>query len=250
MKIIGGGMIARSFQPYIDDPQLRDVVIFASGVSDSATTAPEAYIREQTLLFDTLRACEDSGQRLVYFSSGGAIYGPRNATRTETSPTYPTTDYGRQQLLCEGAIINSGAPYLIIRLPNLVGPNQRGGQLIPTLVHQAMNGHARLFTRATRDLLDVDDSARLVVGLLHNHVAGEIVTVASGRSLPIDQIFTEICAILSITPETERIDKGDTQQFDISKLRYLLGDTLDVDALIGEDYLKRILLNYVPSLVK
>jgi len=246
MDIIGNGMVARAFTPYHHNNALDDVVIFASGVSDSSTTDDAEYRREQTLLYATLQQCAVADQRLVYFSSGGAIYGPTDHPRDERTPTYPTTRYGQQQLLCEGVIVNSGVRYLIVRLPNLVGPSQHHAQLIPALVNHALSGEATLFTNATRDLLDVDDCARLVVALLRNVPTDEIVTVASGVSCPIQAIFTIICDVLTVQPQVTHISKGDQQRFDISKMRGFLKERVQFD----DTYPKQLIHKYLPSLVK
>ncbi len=229
MKIIGRGMIARSFAPYRD--QLEDVVIFASGVSDSGENDPAAYARECDLLIDHLQQSIRDGLRIVYFSSGGTIYGSNDGLRDEQMPLYPHTQYGRQQLLCEALIRNSGARYLIIRLANLIGPDQNRSQLIPALVAQALAGKANLYKHATRDLLDITDFALIVIALLETLPpdGNDTIMVASGISLPVTELFATIQAELRTDARIQYHDRGDIQRFSIEKLRLNLHGQVHFD---------------------
>ena len=242
MEISGSGMIARALQPYHD--QLEDVVAFARGVSNSAETEAAQYEREFNLLVDTVKRCKTEGRRIVYFSSGGTIYGDFDGVRIEETVLSPTTAYGRQQLTCETMIVNSGVRYCITRLANLVGAGQNPHQLIPALVQQAVDGHAHLFKQASRDILDVDDFARLLVQVLSalKQDQSEIVNIACGHSLPVMAMFAEIEAILGKSAEIELIDKGDVQQFSIDKLQRILEGDVRFDA----DYPLSVLRKYVP----
>lgn len=246
MKIIGNGMIARAFMPY--QAQLEAVVIFASGVSNSSETDPAAYARECDLLIETLQSCKHDPSRIVYFSSGGTIYGNYAGLRDEKTPLYPRTPYGRQQLLCEALIKNSGAPYLITRLANLIGPGQNHTQLIPALVDQALAGHAHLFQHATRDLLDVEDFAPIVIRLLASLASdeNETVIVASGISLPIAEIFSQIQSELGTTADISLLDRGDVQRFNIEKLQHQLAGQVHFD----ERYPAQVVRKYVHHAVQ
>ncbi|UWX04318.1 hypothetical protein H1235_03550 [Pseudoxanthomonas sp. NC8] len=72
--IVGQGLLARAFASrYAADP---DVIIFASGVSNSLATAAEGFERERAMLVPLL----DAGTRLVYFGSCAST--PENAAST------------------------------------------------------------------------------------------------------------------------------------------------------------------------
>lgn len=64
--------------------------------------------------------------RIVFLSSGGAIYGECDGAdeSTETSPKSP---YGRSKLAAEEIVRSSGLSYGIARLANVYGPGQRAG---------------------------------------------------------------------------------------------------------------------------
>jgi nucleoside-diphosphate-sugar epimerase len=239
MKIIGQGMIARSLTPYLD--QAPDTLIFASGVANSLTTDQQAYEREILMLTDALRCCQQQNLRIVYFSSGGAIHGSTNEPRNELTPTMPMTAYGKHKRACETAIINAGVQHLIFRLANLVGAGQNPSQLIPALINQIKRGRVTLYTKATRDLLDVDDFAHLLIHLLEKKPQSGIYTVASGQSIPIVSIAEEIRDLLSLDAEFDLVEGGDEQRFDIRKLKQVLPNSLNFDV----DYFRSVLAKYV-----
>lgn len=244
MKIIGRGLTATALRPYQAD--FDDTVIFASGVSDSRTTDPAQFDREYRLLYEALQTCLKHSRRIVYFSSGGAIYGPVETPRSEATPLFPGSLYGRHKLLCEALIRESTVSYMIVRLPNLVGGRQNKQQLIASLVHQALQGKATLFAQATRDLLDVDDFARLLMQLLQTLNTSETVVMASGQSIPVTDIFDAIQAALHTQADVTLVTKGDTQAFDIQKLRRLLGHDLGFSA----GYAQRVVQKYAPLIAQ
>ncbi len=241
MEIIGHGMIARSLEPYRE--RIPDAVIFASGVANSVASDHKAYEREYSLLADTLHYCQQQNKRIVYFSSGGAIYGATNGFRSETTPTFPNSPYGRHKLLCEAMITGAEVSFLLLRLANLVGASQNASQLIPSLMRQVRNGSVTVFTKATRDLLDIEDFAHLLVCLLETNPQSALFTLASGQSIPVLAIAEEIRGLSGLQAKFELIDGGDEQRFDIGKL----SQALPLGLSFEYDYFRRVLAKYVPE---
>ena len=62
--VIGHGMIANVFRSYHDK---EDIVIVASGVSDSTHAGPSAFLREKELLINVLNT--NQGHLFIYFST-------------------------------------------------------------------------------------------------------------------------------------------------------------------------------------
>lgn len=239
--ILGSGMLATALAAYAGD--VLDAVLFACGVSDSTTADAAAYLREASLLDATIRDARGADSRLVYFSSGGAVYGPTAGLRDEGTPLRPATAYGHHKVAMEARIRASGVRYLIVRFPNLVGPRQNGAQLVPSLVRQALDGHVTIQRHATRDLLDVDDAARLVADLLRLGGEREVIQVASGVSTPVAGILDHIVRILDVRPSVDVLDAGEAQRFDERAMRTRLG---------GEPLpilpVEQVLARHVPSL--
>ena len=240
-KIIGSGMIAKSMEKHINN--ISNVVIFASGVSDSTCSKQSNYNREIKLLDETIKCCRGTDARIIYFSSGGAVYGNCDQAKKEDSLLTPATPYGHHKMFCEKLIIESGVDYLILRLPNIVGSNQNKKQLIPYLVDRAVSGHVSLLCNATRDLLDVYDFAILTASIINKVKGSDILNVATGNSVHVIKIFNEIQNLLGSNARVKLINGGEKHYFSIEKLRSIL------DVSFAENYWQLTLNKYVKQLI-
>src|SRR5690606_37125238 len=92
---------------------------------------------------DFLRVCTTLPiRRIVFLSSGGAVYGPSVSTpTTESAPTNPISSHGLTKLMVEKYIqMHSeidGLEYAILRVANPFGPGQiyqKGQGLIPAIL--------------------------------------------------------------------------------------------------------------------
>jgi nucleoside-diphosphate-sugar epimerase len=236
MRIVGSGLIARSLGPY-SSRHVR-AVAFASGVSDSE--------REHRLLNQTIAEARSLGETITYFSGAGAVYGRWDHPALEAELAEPQTPYGRHQLACEAVVAAAGVPYLITRLPNVVASSASPKQLVPNLVRQVLAGRVHVHGRATRDLVGAEDMARVVSELLDRPSGAGIMNVASGHSVPVTSIVSEICVILRIDASIEIIDIGEPQRFDTSRLRAILGR----DPFPDHGYYREVLRRYVPPLAE
>jgi UDP-glucose 4-epimerase len=79
----------------------------------------------------TMRVLEASRSagvaRLVFTSSGGAIYGETKKPAAETSASKPLSYYGVHKLLAEQYVRWSGIDHAIVRPSNVYGPDQPAG---------------------------------------------------------------------------------------------------------------------------
>src|SRR4051794_11359548 len=103
--VIGNGMVAKKFESYKTNDQF---LIFASGVSNSKNTNPEAYERELTLLKSAIK--ENQEKILVYFSTC-SIYDPGEET----------SKYVLHKKHIEQLIQKKQKQFYVFRVSNLVG---------------------------------------------------------------------------------------------------------------------------------
>jgi nucleoside-diphosphate-sugar epimerase len=164
--------------------------------------------------------------------------------RTEVGRPAPTSPYGRHKLECEEIIAASGAKYLVLRLPNVVGPAGNPSQLVPSLVAQAVAGHMVVRSGATRDLIDVDDIVQIVGALVRRGTTNATLNVASGISTPVEQLAGQIANILGVSPTFALVDGGDRQEFSIALVRSLLPSYPPFD----QDYPAIVLNRHVPAI--
>lgn len=242
VRILGTGLIAGALVPH--RAVADDAVVFARGVADLSCVDDREYRREVTALYSLIRECIKSGERLVYLSGGGAVYGPTGDCRREDTPLFPTSAYGRHQLVCESVILGAPIRSLVVRLPNIVGAPQNLRQLVPSLVQQALTGRARIQEQATRDILRVDDAAATIASLASLPSPPPLINVASGRSTSAALIFAEIQSILGTSAEVDFLPGGERQVFSIE----LLARTLDGIRPATPTYVRTALADYVPLL--
>ncbi len=240
MIIHGGGLLATAFRAHAD--LTVPGVVFARGVSDSATTDEDAYRRELALLKAATSSALELGEPIVYFC-GAPIYGTFESRRRESDELHPRSRYGRHQLDAEHQISASGARHLILRIPNVVGPGGHPHQLIPALVRQANAGSLVIQSGASRDLLGVEDLVSLTQRLLVQATSDIIVNVATGISTPVEVIAQHVIDILGVDAVMLSEPGGEQQQFDVARLDSLVGPIS-----FGRSYPYDILDRYVPDL--
>ncbi len=140
--LVGNGMIARRFRAYAER---NDVVLFASGVSNSKETRPEPYARERRLVDDTLR--QSSGCLFVYFS-----------TASIADPTEQGSPYVMHKTAIEETIKEKASAYLIIRASNVVGGPGNPHTILNFFVDRIRRQESfSIWQHAVRNVIDIDD---------------------------------------------------------------------------------------------
>lgn len=144
--VVGAGLIAKAFS---DFAPRKDVVIFASGVSDSMETRADAFDRERELLERT-RAVH-SEALLVYFG-----------TCSVADPDRRATPYVQHKLAMEASLASGTRPWMVVRLPLAIGPVHRSPTLANFLHERIVRGEPfEVWSRSTRYPLDVEDAVRI-----------------------------------------------------------------------------------------
>ena len=101
--IVGKGLIASQFNDWWKE---KDVIIFASGVSNSKEVKQSAYQREKHLI----KTFFSSEKLFVYFSTCSIF-----------DKTLKKSLYVKHKLEIEKLIKNNFTNYFILRLPNVIG---------------------------------------------------------------------------------------------------------------------------------
>lgn len=82
------------------------------------------YSRNVLATLQVIDAAKAVNSRLVFLSSGGAIYGETAGASEDEAPK-PVSPYGVHKLQAEQAVRSSGLSFAIARLANVYGPGQR-----------------------------------------------------------------------------------------------------------------------------
>lgn len=130
-------------------------------------------------------------RRIVYFSSGGTVYGvPESTPITEDHPTNPLNSYGITKLAIEKYTAlyanRFGIDYCVLRPSNVYGPGQRlhhGQGVIGIMINRALNGdELEIWGKGTdqRDYLFVDDLVDAVSKLVEYKGPQRVFNVSRG----------------------------------------------------------------------
>jgi UDP-glucose 4-epimerase len=107
-------------------------------------------------------------RRLVFISSGGAVYGDTLIPATEATQPAPLSPYGRHKQAAE-ALVKKAHSWAILRPANVYGPRQRSdaeGGVVSIFVNRLLQGapiEVQGDGRQTRDLVYVSDLIDAVV---------------------------------------------------------------------------------------
>jgi UDP-glucose 4-epimerase len=153
------------------------------------------------------------GARIIFTSSGGAVYGARqNAPISENQPTMPISSYGYGKVIIEESLRflhrSQGLRFSILRLSNPVGRhhvNPKQG-LVSAAFHAVRTGvPLPLFgTTNIRDYVDADDvAAALMMAACDGSKENRVLNIGSGLGLSIAEVISMIEATLSISVPVE-----------------------------------------------
>ncbi|MFE6049455.1 NAD-dependent epimerase/dehydratase family protein [Kitasatospora sp. NPDC056446] len=237
MEIIGRGFIAQHVAAIADrHPGVR---LLAAGVSRTTTAGEADFRRERELLERAIEAGRRDGRQVVFLSTASSgVYAAEGCAGREEEAV-PATRYARHKLSLERLLTGSGVDHLVLRLSHLVGAHQQPWQLVPSLVAQLRTGRVRLWREARRDLLDVRHMVWITDALLTAGVRGEVVNVASGHPVPVEEIVAHLAHRLGLSAEPEWVDRADPGVISVAKLHRLAPGVRGLG--FGPDYFRGVL---------
>jgi UDP-glucose 4-epimerase len=187
---------------------------------------------------ELLLACSRHGARkLVYASTGGALYGEgRRLPATEDHPVNPEAPYGASKHALEHYLylwkLLHGLDYTVLRYPNVYGPRQNphGEAGVNAIFIGLMlaGRRPRIFGTGeqVRDYLYVDDVVDANVVALERG-SGETVNLGTGIGTSVNDIVRELNRILGarLEPIHEAARPGEIQRIylDASRAKQVLG---------------------------
>ena len=139
-------------------------------------------------------------QRLIYFSSGGTVYGnPQTVPIDETHPTEPLSSYGITKLAIEKYVTMYSHLYniqpVILRPSNIYGPHQKlniSQGVIGVMLDRAIRGETfEMWGNGSslRDYLYIADVAQAVVQLMSYEGNEHIFHLASGNGTTLNELI-------------------------------------------------------------
>jgi nucleoside-diphosphate-sugar epimerase len=224
--IVGKGLLAHAFQPHFGETP--DVVVFASGVSNSLETRTEEFARESILLRQQLHA---ESKRFIYFSSCGV-----------TDVEHELSPYMRHKRSMESLVL-SAPNGLVLRLPQVVGRTENHHTLTNFLRDHILSSEPfTVWTRAERNLVDIDDIVKIAVRLVTElPTETTVVSIAAARSLLMPKIVEIFERVLGKAANCSYVNKGTPMVIDTTVVESL-STKLGID--LGDGYIERVIAKY------
>jgi nucleoside-diphosphate-sugar epimerase len=223
--IVGNGMISNKFKLYSN--LLEDVIIFASGVSDSNENNPENFIREKELLLKTIE--ENKDKKIIYFSS--------------VLVNFSEKAYYKHKLEMEKIIESNSISYIIYRLPQIVGGDGNKNNIVNYIKNSIIKQNPiSIYVDAERALLDVDDLIQFIL-FSFNLINNEVVILSQIEKIFVTELYDMISyqlkthTFVTYVSDTFGLDNWD---LDNSKIvdKWLVGvDTYGYTANIIQKYI-------------
>lgn len=225
--VIGHGMMAKAFEKYNEN---EDIIVFASGVSNSIETDKRKFEREKKLLSEIV--LNHPKKVLVYFS-----------TVSISDKVVKERPYVMHKLAMEQLIKENAKRFLILRISNVVGPNGNPNTIMNYLVNKVIKGEIiQVWKYTERNLIDVEDVRFIVDELLkRSDYQSRITNLAMRSSTSIIDIIQVIESFIGKSAHIEIVDKG---------------NSLDIDTAFISEYLDKLEtvkgsgLNYISNLLK
>jgi nucleoside-diphosphate-sugar epimerase len=190
--VIGQGLLAAAFSAEFS--QTSDVIIFASGVSNSQEIDPLAFKREKLLL----QEAKTQPGMLVYFSSC-SLY----------DKSLQKSPYVIHKQKME-ALVNEAPHRIIFRLPQVVGKTSNPKTLTNFLYNKIMTGeHFNIWRYAKRNLVDVEDLA-LIAGFIINdsRLKNQTLNIAAPTAITLLNLVKIFESVLRKKAVFSLIDEG------------------------------------------
>lgn len=201
MLVVGNGLLASKFRS-CNLPE--DIIVIASGVSDSSEFRQSKFDREKELVLNYA----EQGRVLIYFSSCSVEL-----------PEKMWTPYIRHKNSMESLIINNKLG-LVYRLPNVVGFGGNDKTMFNFLCSSIRNEKEIIVRKnAKRSLIDVDDVVKLVKYLVTLSMSKKELTYDIARVvLPVQYSVIEIINTIENHYGKKAItSEGEDDFLDVSK---------------------------------
>lgn len=174
--IIGNGMLAQKFKDYEHN---EEIIIFASGVSNSKESSQKAFKREETLLRATLK--DIRSEKIIYFSTC-SLY----------DTYFENSLYTKHKLRMEEILSELSNNYIIFRLPQVVGNNNKD-QLLGFLHDSILNNKYFELYDIERNIIDISDVKQIIDYIIDNNLFhNRTLNIANEKNIKVVELVKKI----------------------------------------------------------
>lgn len=174
------------------------VIIFASGVSNSKESDEAQFIKEFSLVENTLQHTNQN-QLFVYFS-----------TYSINDKSLSDTKYVQHKLKIENYIQKNTKSFLIFRISNIVGKTNNPNTITNFLHNNIMNEKQfEIWNNAYRNIIDIDDVYKNVTYCIeNNNIRNRIINIINTQNYNIKYIVSIFEMILEKKAKFKETEKG------------------------------------------
>ncbi len=185
--------------PWMDALADTDVVIHCAGNArfGNGTGYQRDNVDTSARLLDAVRARAKRLTRFVFVSTTGVV-DRAGADRcetpiNETTPLFPTSDYGRSKAVCEALVTASRLPFTIVRPAMVVGSDMRADSHFAVFARWALTGHplARIAWPGALSVVHVDDLVRALILVSTHPDALNRTFMCAGDPVAIAEVFDD-----------------------------------------------------------
>lgn len=180
--VVGSGMIAKTFKEY---RKSKEILIFASGVSNSLESDQEVFKRE----FDMVESSISSHPKkvFVYFS-----------TCSIQDSFVNQRPYVKHKLRIEALIKEKASHYFIFRISNAIGVTSNNHTILNYLIEAIQTDKpVDIWSNSERNLIDITDVKIIVNYILNNFTPNKIINIAIRKNLNMLTILERVEVFLN-----------------------------------------------------
>lgn len=226
--VIGNGLMSKAFSEY---EQRDDLLIFASGVSNSLEVDQTEFDREFELLKSLIQ--KHPTHKFIYFSTVSININP-----SKQSP------YIKHKVFVENYIRSEVDNYLILRVSQVVGNGGNLSTIMNYLVYNVSNATKfDVWQNAERNIIDIDDVKYIVDHLIKLPIQNKIINIALRENIRVVELVKLVENYLKKKAQICLIDKGESLEIDVDYISETLTKLEEVKGE-GVQYINQLLEKY------
>lgn len=223
--IVGTGLISNAFEEYMNKD---DIVIFASGVSNSKETSIGEFLREEQLLNSYLDKYGKT-KYFIYFS-----------TCSMFDTYFGRSDYTIHKMNMEEIIISKAVKYNIFRLSQVLGRNNKN-QLVGFLYSAISNEKYFDLYNIERNIIDIEDIVLIVKSILKTNILeNQIINIANPKNIRVIDLVNIIENITNKKAKYNIVEKKGEFRVNIQPIDLIISEL----NIFEELYLEKRIRNY------
>ncbi len=191
--VIGSGMIAKAFSHYINND---NVIIFASGVSNSKEESVLCFEREEKMLLDI--NSKNPEKKFIYFS-----------TISIEDKSLSNSKYINHKINIENIISKNFNNYIIFRLPNIIGNAENKNTFFNFFLNKIKNNEEiEIQKNASRYIIDIEDVSKYLTPLIDSELKNKTINVCFSEKIKMIDLIENFERIMNINAKKRIIDAG------------------------------------------